>query len=107
MSYEIIIEDCIVDNGYGEHSAEIYVDVEPIIEDCSFDAYNYLGGLQFYGGYQIVDIKILTGTAFLIGNNGVELGEIELDEQDILKHVTKEALLKELIRLYNDDILND
>ena len=104
MSYEIIIEDCIVDNGYGEHSAEIYIDVEAIIEDTSFNAYNIAGILQTYKSKAITDINIISATAFLIGNNGIELGELELDSNDVLKYITKDELLNKVINLYNNDI---
>jgi len=74
---EITVEDLIYDDGYGDKDATLIVDVE-----------------QDKNG----QLEILTGTYFLIGNNGDELGEITTDnfskrhQELILEQASKEFL---------------
>jgi hypothetical protein len=104
MSYELEFmgDDYItVDTGYGEYGADLIVEVEPVYEDLRFDAHGPGGTLQTYGDANaLVGVNVLGATAFVIGNNGVELGEMELDEEDLKKHgIDEEVLLEKLERI--------
>jgi len=79
MSYELDFSDEMYDTGYGEIGGDLIVEVEAIIEDTSFDAYNAAGVLETFGGDSVVGFKVLGATFFGIGNNGVELGEYTFD----------------------------
>ena len=85
MSYEYEIDDIEYDTGYGEQMGTLMVECESIIEDCRFDAHNIAGELATFGGNCVGGVKVLGATLFLIGNNGVELGEVEFSGDELLK----------------------
>jgi hypothetical protein len=85
MSYEYEIEDVEYDTGYGVERGNIMVECEAIIEDGRFDAHNEAGNSQTYGGDYVGGVKVLDATLYLIGNNGVELGEVEFTQADLFK----------------------
>lgn len=48
--------ELFINTDYGE----LYLDINPILEDCSFTAYNFMGMLQKYGGREIVGFEVNT-----------------------------------------------
>lgn len=77
MSYEIEIDDVEFDTGYGVHSGTLVVEYEPTSESGP---------------------HILGATLFLIGNNGVELGEYTFSHDDAINEFRwlEEYLLNKL-----------
>lgn len=103
MSFEYHIDDVEYDTGYGVQHGTLVVEVDPVVADQSFDAYNGMGVLQSYGGMGLEDVEVLGATLFLVGNNGEELGEVEfpgtesLDsfkwlQEDLFNRVSEEDL---------------
>ncbi len=76
VSVTVEIDSLIYDNGYGDKDATLVV-------DCTVSNNS--------------EIRIDSGTYFLIGNNGVELGEAEYDEGS--KPVHDQLVYKEALRL--------
>lgn len=75
---ELKIQYCDIDYKDQELNGTLYLDVEAITEDQSFDAYNGAGLLQNYGGSAVVGFKVYS--AYFETAQGAEL---ELEEQDI------------------------
>ncbi len=96
MSYEYEIEDLEYDTGYGVQVGNLYVECEAILEDGSFDAYNSAGNLQSYGGYEVTGVKVVHANLLLLGNNGVELGEVDFDNSkelfEVYPHLEEELI---------------
>lgn len=90
------------DTGYGVQYGDLYLDAYPIYTDESFDAHGPGGTLQRYGDSNaLTDFEIESGTLFLVGNNGVELGEVELSHDEILELVDHDEILQDLIKKHN------
>lgn len=85
MSKELKFEDIEYNGMYGDLIAEI----DPIIEDCSFDAHNGAGLLQKYGGYAVVGFEVLNAVFQEYDEDNNILGEYEVspdDAQDLLDY---------------------
>lgn len=88
------------DDGYGVKDGDLVVECEPVFEDTRYSAYDETGMLATYGSSKaLTGVKILGATVFLIGNNGVELGECELDAEDVLKNYPwiEEELIEKML----------
>jgi len=82
MSYEYEFDDVEYYDDYGV----LYLEVEPVFEDQMFDGYNGFGALQTYGdAHALADISILSATVFLYGDDGEEVGEVNLEPEEVLK----------------------
>ena len=97
--FELEYNDIEHDTGYGVYSGDLYLDVYPIYTNETFHAHGPGGNLQRYGDSNaLTDFEIESGTLFLVGNNGVELGEIELSHSEILELVDHDTILQDLIK---------
>ena len=93
MSYEFEFDDIHYDTGYGEQSGDLIVEVEPVYTDESFGAHNAAGQPQTYGGMKLTGVEVLDATLFLVGNNGQELGEVDLTDQ-LERYINMDDLLE-------------
>ena len=97
---ELEINDINYDTGYGVHNGDLYITINPILENQDFDFDGPQGLSTHKVGNQLVDFKIESATLFLVGNNGAEIGEVELNESEVLKLVNKDYIFKELTKVY-------
>ena len=98
MSYELDFDNIEYDRGYGIQCGTLVIEVEPIFTDESFDAHGPGGNLQLYGDTNaLTDFEILGATMFFVGNNGEELGEMEMDSDTVLKLVSHAWIFERLI----------
>lgn len=107
VSYELEFNDESYDTGYGEIGGDLIIEVEPIIEDCSFDAHNLAGNLQSYGGYGVTGVGFVSATFFGVGNNGQELGEYTFDSIEELKQfgIDEDTLIEMLQDRVDTDLI--
>jgi len=98
MSYTVEFNDMEYDTGYGVHCGDLVIEVSPVFTDESFDAFNGAGVLQRYGSVKtLTGVELEDACLFLIGNNGVELGEVSFDSiEDLTKQygITEDDLLE-------------
>lgn len=80
--FEIEIDD------YNGHSGMLAVEVSSTYEDHSFD---HAFGTHECGQYEPTKIE---ATLFLVGNNGEGMGEIQMNEPEVLKLVPYEEILE-------------
>jgi hypothetical protein len=86
MSYEFDFDNVQYDDGFGVKDGHLVLECEPVFEDTRYTAHDETGMLATYGSSKaLTGVNILGATVFLIGNNGVELGEAELDHDEVMK----------------------
>lgn len=75
MELEIHVEDFEYDTGYGVQHGDLYFTVEAQLEHDEDGS-----------GAPLVSVSydFLGGTFYGIGNNGQELGEVEIDSEDLI-----------------------
>lgn len=100
--FELEYNEVPYDTGYGEKYGDLYIDVYPVYTDETFDAHGPGGNLQVYGNSKaITDFEIDSGTLFLVGNNGEELGEVVLSQDEIIQLIGRDVILEDLIKKLN------
>lgn len=104
MSYELTFEDIKYDTGYGEECGEMIIELDTTITDESFD--HLFGKREQYD----VDFTIIYCELFLIGNNGVDLGQVSFDPKkeisDIYKLVSKADIMYQLLYQYGEELFS-
>lgn len=99
MSFEYEIDD--VD--YNDQNGTLFIEVEPILENSSFSAYNEFGTLHEYDeGPVLSGVNIIGATLYLVGNNGEEVGEINFDDNALDEFSWLETYLIE--KMGNEDL---